>query len=106
MPHDEWRVAMVVPLRGPAGLFAPSCEAVIELAVDEVNASQEGANSPAGPRNGTTIATRHSSCGIRPPEVEGRQERPEPLWSHHLGISQQSAMTRRRWAGWRRRTTR
>jgi urea transport system substrate-binding protein len=38
MPHDEWRVAMVVPLRGPAGLFAPSCEAVIELAVDEVNA--------------------------------------------------------------------
>ncbi|PVZ04603.1 substrate-binding domain-containing protein [Actinomycetospora cinnamomea] len=35
---DPWRVAMVVPLRGPAGLFAPSCEAVAALAVDEVNA--------------------------------------------------------------------
>ncbi|WP_018334747.1 substrate-binding domain-containing protein [Actinomycetospora chiangmaiensis] len=33
-----WRVAMVLPLRGPAGLFAPSCEAVIRLAVDEINA--------------------------------------------------------------------
>jgi hypothetical protein len=23
-----WRLAMVVPLQGPAGLFGPSCEAV------------------------------------------------------------------------------
>jgi ABC-type branched-subunit amino acid transport system substrate-binding protein len=30
---------MVVPLRGPAGLFAPSCEAVVALAVDELNAA-------------------------------------------------------------------
>ena len=28
----QWRVAMVVPLRGPAGLFGPSCEAIGELA--------------------------------------------------------------------------
>lgn len=33
-----WRVAMVLPLSGPAGLFAPSCEAVVRLAVDELNA--------------------------------------------------------------------
>lgn len=36
-PRDVWQVAMVLPLRGPAGLFAPSCEAVIQLAVDEIN---------------------------------------------------------------------
>jgi ABC-type branched-subunit amino acid transport system substrate-binding protein len=36
-PRDEWRVAMVLPQRGPAGLFAPSCEAVVELAVSEIN---------------------------------------------------------------------
>ncbi|MDL5156149.1 substrate-binding domain-containing protein [Actinomycetospora termitidis] len=34
-----WRVAMVLPLRGPAGLFAPSCEAVIALAVNRINAA-------------------------------------------------------------------
>lgn len=32
-----WRVAMVVPLQGPAGLFGPSCEAISELAVRELN---------------------------------------------------------------------
>lgn len=34
-----WRVAMVVPLQGPAGLFGPSCEASTELAVTELNAA-------------------------------------------------------------------
>ncbi|WP_020497884.1 substrate-binding domain-containing protein [Sciscionella marina] len=34
-----WRVAMVIPLQGPAGLFGPSCEAITELAVAELNAS-------------------------------------------------------------------
>lgn len=33
----QWRVAMVLPLHGPAGLFAPSCEAVVEVAVGELN---------------------------------------------------------------------
>ncbi|MCI2418336.1 substrate-binding domain-containing protein [Saccharopolyspora sp. K220] len=33
----RWRVAMVIPLRGPAGLFGPSCEAITELAVHEIN---------------------------------------------------------------------
>jgi urea transport system substrate-binding protein len=37
MSREEWRVAMVLPLRGPAGLFAPSCEAVIDVAVREIN---------------------------------------------------------------------
>ncbi|BCN44430.1 ABC transporter substrate-binding protein [Rhodococcus hoagii] len=33
----QWRVAMVVPLQGPAGLFGPSCEAIGELAVHDIN---------------------------------------------------------------------
>jgi urea transport system substrate-binding protein len=34
---DTWRVAMVIPLQGPAGLFGPSCEAISQLAVHELN---------------------------------------------------------------------
>ncbi|WP_028935468.1 substrate-binding domain-containing protein [Pseudonocardia spinosispora] len=34
-----WRVAMVIPLQGPAGLFGPSCEAISELAAHELNAA-------------------------------------------------------------------
>lgn len=38
--YDEsWRLAMVVPFQGPAGMFGPSCEAVTELAVAELNAT-------------------------------------------------------------------
>jgi urea transport system substrate-binding protein len=36
---DLYRVGLVVPLQGPAGIFAPSCEAVTELAVRTVNAA-------------------------------------------------------------------
>ena len=36
---SQWRVAMVVPLQGPAGLFGPSCEAVSELAARDLNSS-------------------------------------------------------------------
>jgi urea transport system substrate-binding protein len=35
--RDRWRIAMVIPLRGPAGLFGPSCEAIAELAAHELN---------------------------------------------------------------------
>ncbi|GAC1368369.1 MAG: substrate-binding domain-containing protein [Pseudarthrobacter sp.] len=38
--YDEsWRLAMVVPFQGPAGMFGPSCEAVTELALAELNAT-------------------------------------------------------------------
>ncbi|EOD64493.1 Transcriptional regulator [Amycolatopsis vancoresmycina DSM 44592] len=37
--RDTWTVAMVVPLRGPAGLFGPSCEAITGLAAHELNES-------------------------------------------------------------------
>ena len=37
--RDTWRIAMVIPLRGPAGLFGPSCEAIAELAAHELNAA-------------------------------------------------------------------
>lgn len=33
----EFRVGLVIPLQGPAGIFAPSCEAVAALAAREVN---------------------------------------------------------------------
>ena len=33
----EFRVGLVIPLQGPAGIFAPSCEAVAELAAKDVN---------------------------------------------------------------------
>lgn len=36
---DSYRVGLVIPLRGPAGIFAPSCEAATELAVRTVNAT-------------------------------------------------------------------
>jgi len=34
-----WRVAMVVPLQGPGGVFGPSCEAVSQLAARDLNAN-------------------------------------------------------------------
>jgi urea transport system substrate-binding protein len=36
--HDTWRLAMVVPLQGPGGLFGPSCTAVSQLAAADLNA--------------------------------------------------------------------
>lgn len=36
---NEWRLAMVVPLQGPAGLFGPSCEAVGDLVAHDLNAA-------------------------------------------------------------------
>lgn len=33
-----YRIAMVIPLRGPGGIFGPSCMAVSELAASELNA--------------------------------------------------------------------
>ncbi|MFI2533565.1 ABC transporter substrate-binding protein, partial [Rhodococcus erythropolis] len=34
-----WRLGMVLPLQGPAGLFGPSCEAISELAARDLNNS-------------------------------------------------------------------
>lgn len=34
---EAWRVAMVVPLQGPGGVFGPACEAVSELAAHDLN---------------------------------------------------------------------
>lgn len=34
-----YRVALVVPMQGPAGIFGPSCEAVAQLAATQVNAA-------------------------------------------------------------------
>ncbi|MFD9946458.1 substrate-binding domain-containing protein [Nonomuraea sp. NPDC059023] len=35
---DTLAVALVIPLRGPAGIFGPSCELCARLAADEINA--------------------------------------------------------------------
>lgn len=37
--RDNFRIALVIPRQGPAGMFAPSCEAVVELAAGQLNAS-------------------------------------------------------------------
>lgn len=34
---EAWRLAMVVPLQGPGGVFGPSCEAVSRLVADDLN---------------------------------------------------------------------
>src|SRR6185369_10227925 len=36
---DAVRVALVVPLRGPAGMFGPSAELCAQLAAEEINAA-------------------------------------------------------------------
>lgn len=36
---EDLPVGMVIPLQGPAGIFGPSCEAVTEVAMDEINKS-------------------------------------------------------------------
>jgi urea transport system substrate-binding protein len=38
-PSDPLRVALVVPLQGPAGIFGPSCESCAQLAAEEVNSA-------------------------------------------------------------------
>lgn len=37
-PGGAYRVGLVVPEQGPAGIFGPSCEAVSQLAVEQINA--------------------------------------------------------------------
>ncbi|WP_101951195.1 substrate-binding domain-containing protein [Mycobacterium sp. 3519A] len=36
---ETWRLAMVVPLQGPGGVFGPACEAVSRLAAADLNAA-------------------------------------------------------------------
>ncbi|MDR3663425.1 MAG: substrate-binding domain-containing protein [Mycobacterium sp.] len=36
---DAIDIALVVPLSGPAGMFGPSCEAIAELAAEDINAA-------------------------------------------------------------------
>ncbi|QFU90390.1 substrate-binding domain-containing protein [Amycolatopsis sp. YIM 10] len=57
----DWRVAMVIPLQGPAGLFGPSCEAIAELAAHEFNA--------AGGVLGREVSLRVVDGGAPPPVV-------------------------------------
>ena len=37
VPDDTIRIGLAVPLQGPAGIFGPSCEAIAELCVSELN---------------------------------------------------------------------
>jgi urea transport system substrate-binding protein len=53
---DDLAVALVLPFRGPAGLYGPSCQVSAQLAIEELNAQQG-------------IAGRE----IRPVEVDGGQ---------------------------------
>ncbi|AXB42819.1 substrate-binding domain-containing protein [Amycolatopsis albispora] len=60
-PRADWRVAMVIPLQGPAGLFGPSCEAIAELAAHEFNA--------AGGVLGREVSLHVVDGGAPPPAV-------------------------------------
>lgn len=64
LSRAEWRVAMVLPLHGPAGLFAPSCEAVVDVAVAEINAR--------GGILGREVVTEVLDGGGRPADVADR----------------------------------
>lgn len=64
---SAWRVAMVIPLRGPAGIFGPSCEAITELAVGEINA--------AGGIFGREVTTTVVDGGAAPAQVAAELSR-------------------------------
>ncbi|WP_222853539.1 substrate-binding domain-containing protein [Fodinicola acaciae] len=65
--RQDWRVAMVIPLQGPAGLFGPSCEAITELAVRELNAE--------GGILGREVSVEVVDGGAEPEVVAGRVDR-------------------------------
>lgn len=58
-----WRLAMVVPLQGPAGVFGPSCEAVCDLVVSRLNAE--------GGMLGREVAVEIVDGGAHPAVVAG-----------------------------------
>ncbi|MBR7552264.1 regulator, partial [Mycobacterium tuberculosis] len=37
-PEGTIEILNIVPMRGPGGILAPSCEAAISLAAEEINA--------------------------------------------------------------------
>ena len=67
LERDPWRIAMVIPLQGPAGLFGPSCEAIAELAAHELNA--------AGGILGREVALEIVDGGAAPSVVAGELDR-------------------------------
>lgn len=58
---DAFRIALVVPIQGPAGMFGPSCEAVATLAASQVNES--------GGLLGRPVELHVVDGGARPSEV-------------------------------------
>lgn len=63
----NFRVGLLIPLQGPAGLFAPSCEAAAQLAVEQVNA--------AGGICGRQVQVVTLDGGGAPSAVAGRVQR-------------------------------
>lgn len=61
---ERWRVAMVVPLQGPGGVFGPSCEAVSQLVAHDLNA--------AGGVLGREVQIEVVDGGAEPGVVAGR----------------------------------
>lgn len=58
---DPFRIALVVPIQGPAGIFGPSCEAVATLAAGQVN--------EAGGLLGRPVELHVVDGGARPRDV-------------------------------------
>lgn len=63
----ELRIGLAIPLHGPAGLFAPSCEAAAELAVAQLN--DEGGIC------GRKVVLETIEAGDAPAQVAGRVRR-------------------------------
>lgn len=60
-PDQTIEILNIVPLQGPAGIFAPSCEAAISLAVEEINSGRGIL--------GREMRTTHIDGGREPEEV-------------------------------------
>jgi ABC-type branched-subunit amino acid transport system substrate-binding protein len=60
-PVPSFRVGVIIPLQGPAGIFGPSCEAVTQLALTQLN--------DAGGIMGRPVEAEIIDGGARPTEI-------------------------------------
>lgn len=85
---DTWRLAVVAPFQGPAGMFGPSCQTVTELAVHELNAASGVA--------GREVSVEWVDGGDQPAAVGARireliaQERIDAVTGWHISSVRQA----------------
>jgi ABC-type branched-subunit amino acid transport system substrate-binding protein len=85
---DAWRLAVVAPFQGPAGMFGPSCQTVTELAVHELNSASGVA--------GREVSVEWVDGGDQPVAVGARirqliaQERIDAVTGWHISSVRQA----------------